>query len=89
VHRDVTPKNVHVEPSGRAKLIDFGALTSFGMPHELVGTAPFMAPECLRDAPLDGRSDLFSLGALAYQLLAGQRAISATSAVNMVLPKRS
>lgn len=79
VHRDVTPKNVYVEPSGRAKLIDFGALTSFGVPHELVGTAPFVAPECLRDAPLDGRSDLFSLGALAYQLLVGQRAISATT----------
>jgi hypothetical protein len=69
VHRDVTPANVRITDDGRAKLIDFGALASFGPTTEIVGTPAFIAPECLRQEPLDQRADLYALGALAYWLL--------------------
>jgi len=79
IHRDVSPGNVRVTSDGRAKLIDFGALMPFGKAKELVGTPAFMAPECLADAPLDQRSDLFSLGAVAYWLLTHRSAVQARS----------
>ena len=72
LHRDVSPNNVRLTAQGRAKLIDFGALTPFGVQRELVGTPPFIAPECLGDAPIDQRADLYALGALAYFCLTGK-----------------
>jgi hypothetical protein len=69
VHRDVTPRNVRVTPDGHCKLLDFGALTSFGIPDRAVGTPPCMPPEALHGAALDQRADLFALGALAYFML--------------------
>ncbi|HEX6242767.1 MAG TPA: AAA family ATPase, partial [Polyangiales bacterium] len=69
VHRDVSPRNIRLDAAGRAKLIDFGALASFGAIREIVGTPPFMAPEAQQRGLLDQRSDLFSLGAVAYFLL--------------------
>jgi tetratricopeptide (TPR) repeat protein len=72
VHRDVSPRNIRLDAAGRAKLLDFGALTGFGAARELVGTPPFMAPEALRRLALDQRSDLFSLGVVAYYVLTGQ-----------------
>jgi hypothetical protein len=77
VHRDVSPGNIRLTLDGRAKLIDFGALTPFGTPEELVGTASCMAPECLSNAPLDQRTDLYSLGAVAYWLLTRQTSVRA------------
>jgi hypothetical protein len=72
IHRDVSPNNVRLTSDGRAKLIDFGALTPFGRPKELVGTPAFTAPECVRGGELDQRSDLYSLGAVAYWTLTKQ-----------------
>ena len=69
LHRDVSPNNVRVLEDGGGKLLDFGALAFFGAPRDIAGTPPFMAPECVRAEPLDQRSDLFSLGALAYWTL--------------------
>jgi tetratricopeptide (TPR) repeat protein len=77
VHRDLSPANVLLTNSGRAKLIDFGALTSFGRPRQIVGTAAFIAPECLADRDIDQRADLYGLGALAYWILTGARAVQA------------
>jgi len=74
VHRDLSTRNVRCNSSGRAKLIDFGALVSMGAVKDVVGTAAFMAPEVVYAQPLEGRADLFSLGALAYWLLSGQYA---------------
>jgi tRNA A-37 threonylcarbamoyl transferase component Bud32 len=74
LHRDVSTRNVRRTPDGRAKLIDFGAMSSMGVPKEIVGTPAFMAPEVLQMQTLDGRADLFSLGALGYRLLTGSHA---------------
>jgi hypothetical protein len=73
VHRDVSPRNVRLDASGRAKLLDFGALASFGVAGDMVGTPACTAPEVLRQEPLDQRTDLFSLGVLAYLALTNRR----------------
>jgi len=77
VHRDVSARNVRCTSDGRAKLIDFGAMAPSGVSHRLVGTAPFVPPEALQLQALDGRADLYSLGALAYWTLAGRYAYPA------------
>src|SRR5690349_3681221 len=64
IHRDVSARNVRCTAAGRAKLIDFGAMTSMGVAKDVVGTPPFMAPEVIQHQALDARADLFSLGAL-------------------------
>ena len=65
---------------GRAKLIDFGAMTPMGVAKDVVGTPPFIAPEALQLQALDARADLFSLGALGYYLLTGAARVSARGA---------
>ena len=82
VHRDLKPGNVHVLPSGDAKVLDFGiaglavaAEEEVEEPGEegltaVAGTPGYMSPEQVRGLELDGRSDLFSLGALLYECLA-------------------
>ncbi|MET0385278.1 MAG: protein kinase [Polyangiales bacterium] len=84
VHRDVSPNNVRLTASGRAKLIDFGALTHFGVQRELVGTPPFIAPECLTGVAIDQRADLYSLGALAYLCLTGHTHLPARTLEGML-----
>ena len=78
IHRDVKPANVIVQPDGIAKLLDFGIarqekndgrLTRTG---SVIGTIQYMAPERLKDAAFDGRSDIFSVGIMLFQLLTGQ-----------------
>ena len=77
VHRDVSPRNVRLGQDGRAKLIDFGALTAFGPTNSIVGTPMCMAPETLRRMPLDHRTDLFGLGVVLYFALTGDHAYPA------------
>ena len=76
VHRDIKPANILIADGEVPKIADFGIaklpaskLTQEG---NIVGTPYFMSPEQLRGEPLDGRSDLFSLGALLYNLVAGR-----------------
>ncbi len=77
VHRDVKPDNVLLERAqGRALVTDFGiaqrvAGPSAGAAGEIVGTPEFMSPEQACGEPVDGRSDLYSLGVVAYQALSG------------------
>ena len=80
VHRDVKPANIMLLPSGEPKVMDFGIakvpaseLTRAG---EVFGTPSNMSPEQAAGDPLDGRSDLFSLGTVLYQLLTGRRAFT-------------
>ena len=77
LHRDVSPRNVRCTRDGRAKLIDFGTLVAMGPQTRIAGTPPFVPPEALHMQPLDARSDLYALGALAYYLLTGRNAYPA------------
>jgi hypothetical protein len=79
IHRDVGPRNLWLCEGGPLKLIDFGALSAFGTPADVVGTPPYVAPEALTGQPLDQRVDLYALGALLYWLLTGQHAYPARS----------
>ncbi len=76
VHRDVSPSNVLVSRHGEVKLSDFGLANvaeAGSRQSEIRGKFPYMAPERLRADPLDGRSDLFSLGVVLFEALAGRR----------------
>jgi Protein kinase domain/AAA ATPase domain len=77
IHRDISLRNVRRTPEGRAKLIDFGAMMPIGVGKDVVGTPPFIAPEVLQMQELDGRSDLFALGAVGYHLLTDRHAFPA------------
>jgi tetratricopeptide (TPR) repeat protein len=72
LHRDLAPRNIRYTADGRAKLIDFGLLASVGVSTEIAGTPAFIAPENLRGLPLDGRTDLYALGALGYWVSTGR-----------------
>jgi tetratricopeptide (TPR) repeat protein len=78
IHRDVKPANVIVQPDGIVKLLDFGIarqekydghLTRTG---NVIGTIQYMAPERLKNEAFDGRSDIFSVGVMMFELLTGQ-----------------
>jgi tetratricopeptide (TPR) repeat protein len=78
LHRDVSPRNVRRTSDGHCKLLDFGAMVAFGVPPNVTGTAPCIAPEALHGSSLDQRSDLYSLGALAYCVLTGRHGYAAS-----------
>jgi eukaryotic-like serine/threonine-protein kinase len=80
VHRDIKPSNIFLSRDLKPKLLDFGTalapvteLRERGTRH-LVGTPNYMSPEQAKGEPLDARSDIFSLGTILYELLAGRRA---------------
>jgi serine/threonine-protein kinase len=80
VHRDIKPSNIFLSRDLKPKLLDFGtALAPVAEPapkgtRQLVGTPNYMSPEQARGEALDARSDIFSVGTILYELLAGRRA---------------
>ena len=78
VHRDMKPSNILVRPDSVIKITDFGVARLQGSATRLrtaghtVGTADYMSPEQARGEELDGRSDIYSLGVILYQILAGE-----------------
>lgn len=75
VHRDVTPRNILLDQGGHARLVDFGIATPVeGEAGEVFGSPGYMSPEQLRGESIDGRSDVFTLGAVLYQCLTGKPA---------------
>ncbi|MDX1501162.1 MAG: protein kinase [Thermoanaerobaculia bacterium] len=89
VHRDVSPRNVLVGRDGRIKLCDFGvakmassvASTQIGA---IKGKIPYMSPEQAHGRAVDGRSDLFSLGAVLFEMATGRRLFSADSEISLL-----
>lgn len=77
LHRDISARNIRCTSDGRAKLIDFGAMAPMGLLKSVVGTPPFVPPEALQSQALDGRADLFALGAVFYWLMTRRHAFPA------------
>lgn len=77
VHRDVSARNIRLTDEHRAKLLDFGALSPFGVADQIVGTPVCIAPEVMLRQPIDQRTDLYALGVVAYWLLTGHHAYPA------------
>ena len=78
VHRDVSPHNIHVGYDGHVKLIDFGVAAARGKisstrTGEVKGKLAYLAPEQVVQGPIDHRTDLFALGVVAWEALAGER----------------
>jgi len=90
VHRDIKPANIMVESGDRVKVTDFGIakvtdsaehLTATG---SLLGTPSYMSPEQARGSAIDGRSDLFAVGAIVYEMVAGKKAFRGDSITGLI-----
>jgi serine/threonine protein kinase len=78
IHRDITPRNIMVSFEGIVKVVDFGIAkshdrTSYTIAGNIRGTLGYLSPEMAGGQPVDARSDVFSLTAILYEMLAGQR----------------
>jgi len=83
IHRDLKPGNIHVQPNGQVKILDFGLarlgssdLTKTGV---VMGTPNYMSPEQVMGERVDARSDVFSAGAVFYELLTNRKPFDAES----------
>jgi serine/threonine protein kinase/Tol biopolymer transport system component len=100
VHRDLKPENIFILPDERVKILDFGlakqvvsksagadqTLTSVDRTSvgTVLGTAGYMSPEQVRGEPIDHRSDIFSFGAVLYEMVSGHRAFHGDSGIEVM-----
>ena len=97
VHRDLKPENIMLARDGRVKILDFGlakrshppqtegdSTETLTQPGAVLGTVGYMSPEQVRAQPVDRRSDIFSIGAVLYEMASGRRAFTGDTPVSVM-----
>lgn len=90
VHRDIKPGNIMITPRGDVRVMDFGiarmdSQQTVAQTQSVIGTASYLSPEQARGAPLDPRSDIYSLGVVLYEMLTGRAPFVGDSAVAVAM----
>lgn len=91
IHRDIKPSNIMIQPDGTLKLLDFGLATSqpdaqLTQPGTLLGSPHYMSPEQARGEKADARSDLYSTGAVLYELASGKPPFNFSETYAVIAP---
>jgi tetratricopeptide (TPR) repeat protein/tRNA A-37 threonylcarbamoyl transferase component Bud32 len=84
LHHDLKPGNVLVTKEGVVKVLDFGLAAELGKKGEVTGTLAYMAPELLLEEDATRATDLYAVGVMAYEMLAGQHPFNISSAIALV-----
>jgi serine/threonine-protein kinase len=89
VHRDIKPHNVMADADGRLKVTDFGiaraGVSQMTEAGSIIGTAQYLSPEQARGAPVDQRSDLYSVGVVLYEMLTGKTPFTGDTPVEIAM----
>jgi serine/threonine protein kinase len=88
IHRDIKPENIHLLPTGLVKITDFGIARlkyepNLTMDGQIFGTPSYMSPEQVQGGAIDEHSDLFSVGVILYEMLAGYKPFQGDSVITI------